>query len=87
MSRDLKLVIESLPVDQIKVLLAFKILVESGVFTALARANANHLVDRRMDWENESEIAKEIREIRQTNRILLGLEESARQLTEGMKDE
>lgn len=82
---DLESIISKMP-SQDKLLTALKILVDAGVFSALARANANQLVDRRMDSEDETALVKEIRDIRQTNRILLGLEESARQLVKGIEN-
>ncbi len=88
MALDLDSIVERLPGEQkIAVLPALKILVDVGLFSALARANANQLVDGRMDSEDEVALAKEVRDTRQTNRILLGLEESAKQLTKGMEDE
>lgn len=71
---------------KLKLLESLKVLVDAEVFSRLARQNANQLVDGRMDSDDESAIAKEVREIRQTNRILLGLEESAKQLTEGFNN-
>lgn len=77
-----------MPVDKQHLLLpALRILANSGLFSALARANANQLVEGRMDSDDEVALAKEVRDVRQTNRILLGLEESAKQLTKGMTDE
>ena len=82
---DLDSVIGSLtPEWQHKLVPALKILAESKLLTACARANSNQLVDGRMDSDDEAAIANEVREIRQTNRILLGLEESARELTKGI---
>jgi hypothetical protein len=70
-----------------ELLAALKILVDEQVFTLLARANANQLLDQRMDSEDEVALAKEIREHRQTNRILLGFEATARELTKGNDNE
>lgn len=84
--------IEKLHIDQlsgeyrITVLPALKILVDSGLLSLVARANTNHLVDNRMDCESEEEIVNEVRKVRQANRILLGLEESARELTKGIEN-
>ena len=75
------------PGERFSVLPAIKILVEHRVFTRMAHANMNQLVENRLDFEDEAAVVKEIRETRQTNRILLGLEESAKQYLEGMKDE
>jgi hypothetical protein len=69
-----------------KLLPALGILVEVGMLSALARVNMNQLVDQRMDSEDEAALAKEVREVRQTNRVLLGLEESAKQLTKGIEN-
>lgn len=69
-----------------KLLPALAILADVGMFSALARANGNQLVDGRMDSEDEVALAKEVREVRQTNRVLLGLEESAKQLTKGIEN-
>lgn len=67
-----------------EVIHALKILVRHGVLGRLASMNANQLVEGRMDSEDEDALVKEIRDIRQTNRILLGLEESARQILKGI---
>lgn len=84
---DLKRIIENLPVEtRIKVLPALKILVDAQLFSLIARANANQLVDGRMDSDDEAAILKEIREHRQTNRILLGFEELVRDITKGIED-
>jgi hypothetical protein len=85
MAHDLESVIDTMPDLKHELLPALKILVDAGVFSKLAHANANQLVDGRMDSDDEAALAKEIRDIRQTNRILLGLEESARQLTKGIE--
>jgi hypothetical protein len=88
MAHDLESIVSALPPDQQhRALPALKILVDVGLFSALARANANQLVEGRMDSDDEVALAKEVRDVRQTNRILLGLEESARQLTKGIEDE
>lgn len=84
---DLESIVNKLPVDQFKLLTALKILVDSGLIKAITRANGNQLVDARMDSEDEAAIAKEVRDVRQTNRVLLGFEESARELTKGLSDE
>jgi hypothetical protein len=84
---DLKRIIDTLPVEtKIKVLPALKILADSKLFSLIARANANQLVDGRMDSEDELAIVQEVREHRQTNRILLGFEELVRDLTKGIED-
>jgi hypothetical protein len=62
---------------------ALKVLVDAEVFSLLARANSNQLVDGRMDSEDEPALVNQIRECRQTNRILLGFEESATSTNEG----
>lgn len=67
-----------------KVLEALKILADAEIFTRLARMNANQLVENRIDSSEEGDLVREIREVRQTNRVLLVLEESARELTKGM---
>jgi hypothetical protein len=72
------------PDQQIELLLALKIIADAGLFSACARASTIQLVSERMDSEDEVAIVKEVRNIRQTNRILLGLEESALQLTKGL---
>jgi len=88
MAHDLESIVSALsPDQQHRALPALKILVDVGLFSALARANANQLVEGRMDSDDEAALAKEVRDVRQTNRILLGLEESARQLTKGIEDE
>lgn len=85
---DLETVIRALPGDQqFKTLEALKILVDFKVLSLFARANGNQLVEMRMDSSDEDALVREIREVRQTNRVLLGLEESAKQLTKGMEDE
>lgn len=71
--------------NQHEILHALKILVTHNVFGQLAHLNANQLVEGRMDSDDEDALVKEVRDIRQTNRILLGLEESARQLTKGIE--
>lgn len=83
---DLDSIIESMPEWKHKLLPALKILADSKLLSAIARANANQLVDGRMDSEDEAAVAKEVREHRQTNRILLGLEDSARELTKGIEN-
>ena len=83
---DLESIVKNMPARE-KLLPALKILADSGLLTAYARANANQLVEGRMDSDDEAALAKEVRDVRQTNRILLGLEESARQLTKGMDSE
>lgn len=83
---NLESVIDDKPEKRQQLLEALKILVDEKVFSLLARANANQLVHERMDDGDEVALAKEIREQRQTNRILLGLEESAKELTKGMND-
>jgi len=70
--------------NRVEVLSALKILVEHNVLGQVAHTNMNQLVDNRMDSEDEVAIVREVRETRQTNRVLLGLEESARQLTKGI---
>lgn len=88
MAHDLESIVKALPGEaQIVVLPALRILVDNGILSALARANGNQLVEGRMDSEDEVALAKEVRDVRQTNRVLLGLEESARQLTKGMSNE
>ena len=86
MAHDLESILETIPDKKHEVLPALKILVDAGVFSALARANANQLVEGRMDSDDEVALAKEVRDVRQTNRILLGLEESAKQLTKGIEN-
>ncbi|MGL5935884.1 MAG: hypothetical protein ACRCZI_09720 [Cetobacterium sp.] len=84
---DLKSVINELPGEYpLKVLPALKILVDAGLFKAVARANGNQLVEGRIDSDDEAALIKEIRETRQTNRVLIGFEESARQLTKGIEE-
>lgn len=83
---NLESIVQQMP-RQEELLPALKILADSGLLTAYARANANQLVDMRMDSDDEVAIAKEVRDIRQTNRILLGFEESARQITKGIGSE
>jgi hypothetical protein len=68
-----------------RLLPALVILADMGLFSALARANGNQLVEDRMDSEDEVALAKEVREVRQANRVLLGLEESAKHLTKGIE--
>lgn len=81
---DLEQVIrENDPMNRAEILGALEILVTHNVFGRLAHLNRNHLVDSRMDSEDDVALTKEIREVRQTNRVLLGLEASAKQLTEG----
>jgi hypothetical protein len=65
---------------------ALKVLVDTKVFSLLAHANANQLVDGRMDSDDEASVVSQVRECRQTNKILLGFEESADQLTKGIED-
>jgi hypothetical protein len=84
---DLESVIKELPGDTHQLLSALKILADSGLMSAYARANGNQLVDGRMDSEDEAAIAKEVRDVRQTNRVLLGFEESAKQITKGISNE
>lgn len=84
---DLESIVNTLPGDTHKLLSALKILADSGLMTAYARANGNQLVDGRMDSDDEAALAKEVRDVRQTNRVLLGFEESAKQLTKGMTNE
>lgn len=84
---DLESVVNAMPEEKRFVLLpALKILADTGLFSAYARANKNQLVDERMDSDDEAALASEIREMRQTNRIILGLEESAKLLTKGIED-
>lgn len=82
---DLKALIETMPERKRQLLEALKILVDAELFSQLARANTNQLVDGRIDSADELALVKEIREHRQTNRILLGFEESAKQLTKGIE--
>lgn len=82
---DLESVINALPEKKQQLLEALKVLADAKVFSLLARANANQLVNERMDSDDDDALTKEIREHRQTNRILLGFEESARELTKGME--
>lgn len=82
---ELKALIDTMPERKQQLLEALKILVDAQLFSQLARANTNQLVDGRMDSGDESALVKEVREHRQTNRILLGFEESAKQLTKGME--
>ena len=84
---DLESVIKELSGDTHQLLSALKILVDSGLMSAYARANGNQLVDGRMDSDDEAAIAKEVRDVRQTNRVLLGFEESAKQITKGISNE
>lgn len=83
---DLDSIINSMPEKKHELLAALKVLVDNRVFSLLVRAKANQLVNERMDSEDEIALAKEVREHRQTNRILLGFEETAKQLTKGMND-
>jgi hypothetical protein len=82
----LESLINSMPEKRQQLLEALKVLVDTKVFSLLARAKANQLVDGRMDSEDEPALISQIRECRQTNKILLGFEESASQLTKGMDD-
>jgi len=82
---DFSQIIKELPGDTDKIIGALKILAECGIFTAMSRKNMNRLVDGRVDSDvGDVELAQEIREVRQTNRVLLSLEESAHQITKGM---
>lgn len=83
---DLQSIVNSMPDSKLELQKAFKILADNRVFSLLARANANQLVDERMDFEDEVALAKEVRDHRQTNRILLGLEESAREIAKGIEN-
>lgn len=84
---ELDRIIAELPVDiRVKILPALKVLVDAQLFSLIARANANQLVDGRMDSEDEAAIVKEVREHRQTNRILLGFEELVRDITKGIEN-
>ena len=83
-----KELIDQLPPEiRVKMLPCLKVLAESGLLSLIARAKANHLVDGRMDSSDPEAIAKEVLEVRQANRILLGLEESAREITKGTENE
>ena len=82
-----KEIFDQLPEDvRVKILPCLKVLADSGLLSLIARANANHLVDGRMDSDPEV-IAKEVLEVRQANRILLGLEASAKEMTKGIENE
>ena len=84
---ELNQIIEALPVEtRVKVLPALKVLVDAKLFTLIARQNANQLVDGRMDSDDEAAVVKEIREHRQTNRILLGFESLIADITKGIED-
>lgn len=84
---DLESVVNSMPEHKLTLLPALKILVDLEVFSQLAHLNTSRMVDERMDSDvDEDTLAKEIREARQTNRILFGLQETARKLTEGMEN-
>lgn len=72
------------PAEREKIVQALGILVEAGFMTRLIRLNKNQLVDGRMDWEDQTAVEQEVRDIRQTNRVLLSFQESARQITEKM---
>lgn len=75
------------PADWRLIASSLEILVDTGFLTRLARLNKNHLVDSRTDSEDELVILKEVLEVRQTNRVLLTLEESARGIIEELNDE
>ena len=72
---------------RVKVVEALEILVTHEVFVKWATMNMNRLVAGRTDSDDEVAIAKEVRDIRQTNRVLLGLHESARQLFKEQSNE
>lgn len=85
---DLDSVISQLdPIPREDVKKALQVLVEGGIFPSLVRANMNRLVEGRVDSDSEDALIKEVRDIRQTNRALLMLEESAKQIVKGMNDE
>ena len=83
---NLQTIINSMPDSKFELQKALKVLVDTQLLSKLARANANQLVDQRMDSDDEIALLKEIREQRQTNRILIGLEESARDIVKGIED-
>lgn len=83
---NLESIIKSMPEKRQQLLEALKILVDAKIFSLLARANANQLVDGRMDSDDEDTVVSQVRECRQTNKILLGFEESAKQLTKGIEN-
>lgn len=83
---NLESILNLMPEKKHQLLEALKILVDAKVFSLLARANANQLVDGRMDSDDEVALVSQVRECRQTNKILLGFEESAHQLTKGLDD-
>lgn len=84
---DLESTIASMPEKRHEIMDALKVLVDTKLLSKAVQWSANQLIDKRMDWEDSDAILKEIREQRQTNRILLGFEESAREITKGMTNE
>lgn len=72
------------PGERYTLLPHLKILVESKLLSRMANANVSHFVEGRVDLEDAQKLAEEILDIRQTNRVLLGFEESAREITKGI---
>jgi len=66
---------------------ALGVLTESGIFQILVRDGMNPLIAGRFDSEDEDALLKEIRDLRQTNRFLLGFEESALQFVKDNSNE
>lgn len=78
---DMESALKEIPPELLpNVIPALQILVESGLIAHMVRLNKNQLVDGRTDFDDDEAIHKEVRDIRQTNRVLLGFEESAKEI-------
>lgn len=65
---------------------AIKVLTNLQAFDRLIRMNKTQLLDGGVAWDASDDVFQRVKELTQTNKTLLILQESANQLTEGMNN-
>lgn len=73
------------PEQQAELAFAFKILHTAGIFPMQAEENSKRFAESFQTEQSEEELAKEILQVRQTNRQLLALHELAKNMKEGIE--
>lgn len=62
-------------------------LVDSQILTLLAQAKVKALGEGRYDWNDRVALNREVTEVRQVNKVLLGLQEEIISTLKGIQDE
>ncbi len=80
--------LKDLPIEvKIEIFPALKLIQEHRILSLAAKYAQERVVNERMDFDDESALVKEIRELRQTTRTLMALEESIKLFMEGNTSE